>query len=195
MPGLPKSTIAARIQSALAASGASIVASLFAGADGGLPFDCQIEFREGIRREYVMYFWTISHGGNGRAHTEYRIQAKLKSARSLTFDKGTTLLMGYYLGAADDRGTEQGNVAAPEMEAFAAWDPLLHLRVGASSSCQIPFSTLEAAYSRGVSATERRSRAGHTERVIAFRPDYLTRYLRAAAGGHNSVDMATVAGW
>lgn len=192
MPGLPKVAIADRIEAALHSSGATVVHGSFTDDRGALPFRCKVRFQDGSERGYTLYFWTISHGGRSRSRTEYRIQAKLRSARDLDFENGTTLLMGYYAALADRVGAEEGNVAPAQMEAFAAWDPLVHLRVGASSSCQVPFAVLEAAYLKGASVALRRNQSGPPERVIAFRPENLASYMRAAAGGHNSVDLSQV---
>jgi hypothetical protein len=192
LPGLRKAEIASRIRGALVASGGIVSTGAFIGAGGGLPWECQCHFADGSVREYLMYFWTISHGGRNRRESEYRVQAKLKYERSLEFHKGTTLLMGYYSGSLDRAGTVANNVLIPEMEAYAAWDPLAHMEVGSSSSCQLPYSLLCDAYLKGAASVWRRSREGNSERVIAFRPDCLGRYVRAAAGGHNAVAISAL---
>jgi hypothetical protein len=136
-----------------------------------------------------MYFWTVSHGGRARPLKEYRIQVKLKDRRSLDFGNGTTLLLGYYTRGNDHVGRDLGNDPPADMEVFVAWDPIQHLALGASSSCQVPYDLMFKAYLEGLSESERRCADGSLEEVFAFRPELLPRYLREAAGGHNRVTL------
>lgn len=114
---------------------------------------------------------------------------KLKTERQLRVDQGTTILLGYYNRSLDVVGPNLG-VDPPEgMEIFVAWDALQHLHIGASSSCQVPFSLMYDAYTRGKALMERRLSEENTEQVIAFQPKYLGSYLAHASGGHRFVSI------
>ncbi len=141
----------------------------------------------GARRRYRFYVWTVGHGGLARPKNEYRIQTKLKVEASLQFGSGTTVLIGYYRRDVDIAGIKAGNEPPRDMEVFVAWDPVKHLRPGASSSCQVPFSTMYEAYLVGLSASQRKLADGSAELVLSFRPEYLAPYLLLAAHGHESV--------
>jgi len=171
----------------VSSAGCSISTEGFLGSQRDLPWACVVEFPSGISRRYSMYFWTVSHGGRARPVTEYRIQVKLKDRRSLDFGKGTTLLLGYYTRTSDWVGRDLGNHPPVDMEIFVAWDPIHHLALGASSSCQVSYDLMFKAYIEGVGESERRCADGSVETVFAFRPELLPRYLREAAGGHNRV--------
>jgi len=190
MPGVKKSAIARRISEALSAGGCEVLVEGLVGPKGDLPWQCEAVFPDGSRRTFRLYFWTISHGGRTRSQDEYRIQAKLKTARRLEFGLGTTLLLGYYLESEDRVGRAEGNSPTKGMEVFVAWDPLQHLRVGASSSCQVRFDLLHQAYLHGIAMADRRIADGVLEQVVAVRPEHLWRYLRSAAGGHNSLNKS-----
>jgi hypothetical protein len=188
MAGLRKSRIARRLTSILESSGCRVYNPAFVGLRQDLPWECTISFPDGCLRDYALYFWTISHGGRTRSRDEYRIQAKLKANRSLHFGRGTTLLLGYYSAKEDGAGRRAGNSPYDGMELFVAWDPLQHIYLGASSSCQVSYDVLLRAFLSGCASGLRRTRDGSTEVVIAVTADRLQRYLRCAAGGHNSVD-------
>ena len=192
MAGLRKYHIAARISRVLSDAGCWVRDATFVGAAGDLPWRCTVSFPDGASRQYSLYFWTISHGGRTRAHNEYRIQAKLKQSRSLDSMGGTTLLMGYYSAGHDRIGRDEGNLPFADMEVFVAWDPLQHLRVGASSSCQVAFEVLERAFLNGFACAERRNSGGDRELVVGVRSELLCQYLRAAAGGHNLLDLTRI---
>lgn len=188
MPGLRKIAIAEKVYDALRNAKCSVVTAGLVGEDGDLPWECKVTFPDRSSRLYRIYFWTVSHGGRGRSQSEYRVQAKLKTARKLNFASGTTLLLGYYDSQQDQVGRDLGNSPAEDMELFVAWDPLQHLQVGASSSCQVPFPLLQDAYLNGSAVGDRRTSGGSSELVIVVRPELLWKYFVLAAGGHNSVD-------
>jgi hypothetical protein len=193
MSGLRKSEIVARIEQIILDHGCSLLSSSLTAGTGSLPWKCTILFPDKSRRSFSIYVWTISHGGRTRSLTEYRIQAKLGRARSLSFRAGTTLLLGYYSRAADAE-VREGVFSSPvEMEVLVAWDPLQHLHVGASSSCQVSFDLMLNGYLNGVASTRRQMRDGSSELIIAAGADYFCAYLRAAAGGHNAVDTSSLA--
>lgn len=188
MAGLRKPRIAARISAALEESGVSVEEASFAGSgEELLPWNCLLRFSGAIRRRFSMYFWTIGHGGRSRSQTEYRIQTKLGSQRRLSFQHGTTILLGYYVDSEDKVGKEVGNDPPTGMEVFAAWNPVGHLRLGSSSSCQVPFAALKEAHEWGAAVTERRIAGGQPEAVLCMKPEHLDVYLRMASGGHEGV--------
>lgn len=189
MAGLRKPRIAARISSALEESGVDVEEASFTGSgEELLPWNCLLKFSGAIRRRYSMYFWTIGHGGRTRSQTEYRIQTKLGTQRRLSFGHGTTILLGYYLESEDKVGKELGNDPSAGMEVFTAWNPVSHLRLGSSSSCQVPFAALTEAYEWGASVTERRIADSQPETILCMRPEHLDVYLRMASGGHQGVN-------
>ncbi len=71
------------------------------------------------------------------------------------------------------------------MELFVAWDPLQRLRFGESPSCQVRYSLMYEAFLKGKAHSWRQLSADTRELVLAFRPEYLSSYLRAASGGHS----------
>ena len=75
---------------------------------------------------YVVYAWTIGHGGRTRAATEYRIQLKLPGQPKLVFDDGTTILIGLYDGSLDPQAERFGTGDA---RILVAWDPELRHRL------------------------------------------------------------------
>jgi hypothetical protein len=187
MPGIRKAEIALRIRDALVRGGLAVQDKGFVGSRNDLPWVCEIGFSEHSRRVFHMYFWTVGHGGRTRSQNEYRIQAKLKVERRLHVGNGTTLLLGYYDEALDLAGKAAGNDPPPGMEVFVAWDPIQHLRVGESSSCQVPFNTLYAAFLDGVASYDRRCNDGSIEQVLAFRAENMAEYIRATTAGHSRV--------
>jgi|SRR6185312_15080000 len=192
MAGLRKRVIASRLTELVSNAGCHITEAKFSGGYGDLPWTCAITFPDGAERRYSLYFWTISHGGRTRSQSEYRIQAKLRTSRALEFIGGTTLLLGYYSADYDNVGRDEGNAPYDNMEVFVAWDPLQHLRIGASSSCQVSFDLLQRAFLDGFAITERRTNED-VERVVAIQAQNISRYLRAAAGGHNSIALKDIA--
>lgn len=187
MPGLKKTQIAGRFREALVSRGVRIVDDEFAGPRGILPYRLRLEFPGGWRRRYAAYFWTVHQGGSTRSPEEYRIQLKLREDTRLRFDTGTTVLLGYY-EADVDREVLKGRMAIEKgTQVFVAWDPLEHLQVGRSSSCQVPFGMLHEAHIYGLSQGTRRLEDGGTENVLALRPEYLAGYLAETSRGHRHV--------
>jgi len=160
----------------------------------GLPVRLIVTDERGLTRTYLVYVWTIGHGGKSRTQDEYRIQAKLPVGRDLTVGGGTTLLLGYYHEEADRAGRELGNTPNDGMEIFVAWDASKHLRVGTSSSCQVPFGLMDDARLVGSAWLDRRIAHGERETVIALRPEMLAKYLSLASGGHTFVSPGDLTG-
>lgn len=188
MPGIRKTEIAARLAGVLRENAFRVVSSGMSGSRRSeLPWMCTVE--SGARvRGFRCYFWTVTHGGNHRSSSEYRIQTMLSTdERRLAFGAGTTLLLGYYRASLDAAAERLEHSVPGDMEVLVAWDPTLHIRLGYSSSCQVPWEQLLAAYVDGVSATTR-AVTGGTEQVIAMRLEYFPSYLLEAAGGHDEVD-------
>jgi restriction-modification system family protein len=187
--GLSKATIARRLLSYLERGGARVTASSFDVRDARLPWRCVVE-ASGLRRAFNCYFWTVTHGGKHRSDSEYRIQTLLGNAeRRLAFGTGTTLLLGLYDGALDKAGKLIGHAFPNDMQVVVAWDPVRHITLGASSSCQVPAEQLMSAHLIGVASRTRHVR-DDIEKVIALRPEYLASYFVEAAGGHDAVDPA-----
>lgn len=187
MAGLSKATIAHRLLGYLERGGARVTESSFDVQDARLPWRCVVE-ASGLRRTFNCYFWTVTHGGKHRSDSEYRIQTLLGNAdRRLAFGTGTTLLLGVYDGALDKAGKLIGHSFPNDMQVIVAWDPVRHITLGASSSCQVPAEQLISAHLIGVASRTRRVR-DDLEKVIALRPEYLASYFIQAAGGHNSVE-------
>ena len=159
------------------------------GTGADLPWWCHLQFGDGSQREYGVYFWTVSHGGKTRSVDEYRIQTKLKTDRQLRVGSGTIILLGYYHASVDRSGRAVGNHPPDGMEVFVAWDALHHLRLGASSSCQVPFPLMYDAYLKGKACITRRLDPHAKESIFAFRPQYLASYLRMVSGGHDRVSV------
>jgi hypothetical protein len=189
LPGLTKSRILKRIENVVAKSDVQLVSAAFVGEATDLPCRCTMVFPGGSRRVYNLYFWTVGHGGRSRRKGEYRIQTKLKTNRRLRVETGTTILLGYYNESLDRSGRAEGNTPPDGMEVYVAWDAAQHLRLGASSSCQVPFSLMYEAYLNGKACRKRRVASGDDEIIYGLRPEYLTSYLRAASGGHTTVAL------
>ena len=165
-----------------------MIGASFDGA--GLPWTCTVESGE-HRRFFRCYFWTVTHGGKHRADSEYRIQTLLSNTdRRLAFGTGTTLLLGLYVADNDRAGRALGHQIPEGMTVIVAWDPIRHIELGASSSCQVPFDQLISAHLDGVAERTRWVRDEQPETVIAFRPEYLASYVVQAAGGHDAVDVS-----
>jgi hypothetical protein len=187
--GLRKARLIDLILAAIQNRGVDVAPIGFVGDGNDLPWACEVRFRGQTSRRFLVYCWTISHGGRARPLNEYRIQVKLRSSRRLRFGDGTSLLLGYYDERHDQVGRVIGNVVPEEMKVFVAWDPLQHLRLGESSSCQVKFETMYEAYIQGAASSTRQIVDGSMERIIAFRPEKAADYFRAAAGGHNQVTL------
>jgi hypothetical protein len=84
-------------------------------------------------------------------------------------------------------GKAIGNDIPDGMELFAAWDPIEHLRLGHSSSCQLRLSSMLACHTSGLSMSPRRCADGEIETVYCFRPEFLARYLFCARAGHRHI--------
>jgi hypothetical protein len=191
LPGLYKRAIARLIKDCLDGSAVQLLDARFAyPAAPLLPWLCRVKLRDYGERRYAMYFWTIGHGGHTRSVNEYRIQTKLEGGlpRQLAFDQGTTLLLGYFRSDLDASGRSLGNQNPPDMEVFAAWDALPRLRLGFSSSCQVPLETLKQAYQAGLGLSRRTLPDGTRETVIAFPPRHLDLYLEHASLGHANLN-------
>ncbi len=102
-------------------------------------------------------------------------------------EPGPRFLLGLYDGSLDEAGKRIGHQIANDMQVVVAWDPVLHISLGASSSCQVPIEQLMSAHLIGVASRTRRVR-DDLETVIALRPEYLASYFMEAAGGHDAVD-------
>jgi hypothetical protein len=188
VPGIRKHRLAELVSQSLASVGADVSGHF--DDSGGLPWLCTLRYR-GSTWTYRMYFWLVSHGGRTRSASEYRIQAKLPgSLRHLSFGGELTALLGYYSRDHDYAGPDLGNDVPRGMEVFVAWDAPSHLRVGASSSCQVRLQTLRDGFVSGASAQHRRLGNGQEEAVYAFRRDRLVNYLCALPRGHNALDVS-----
>lgn len=194
MPGLRKAEISRRLCAALSESGCE-PRIVFDSSPGGriLPIRLEVRFPNTVERRYYLYCWTLGHGGRTRRSTEYRIQAKLEGHRSLVFAGATTILVGYYDWAIDRVGPQVGTCPPRGMRVIAAWNAVDHASVGASSSCQVSFNTLYHAYIAGTADAQRRLLSRDTERVIAFRSEYLARYLYLLPEGHANITAVSLA--
>jgi hypothetical protein len=186
MPGLRKQALAEIIRTSLMLAGAHVSRGDFR-RPAELPWDCEIQFRDGVTRKYGLFFWSVSHGGRTRSRDEFRVQAKLKQGRMLDTTGGTPILLGFFAARHVLQGGAALGPIPVDMTVYVAWDPLLHLYLGKSSSCQVPWSVLGKAYVDGVATTTRQLVSGETERIVACREECLAGYLRAAAGGHNVI--------
>jgi hypothetical protein len=189
MPALSKHRLADIVTEVLRSSDAHPIVSGFVGEKGDLPWCCEAAISGYIRKTFLFHFWTVSHGGKSRSSDEYRIQAKLKTARRLTLKGGVPVLLGYYNERYDEAGKLLGNDPPQGMEVFAAWDPVQHFRVGNSSSCQVGFRTLYDANLNGAVVVSRRLLDGSPEKVAAFRVERLARYLQVIVAGHENVSV------
>ena len=193
MSGLKKVEIANRLTRFLVQSNVKIRSAEFSDENKDLPWRVVIEFQNHMVRKYAIYMWTISHGGRTRSKYEYRIQIILKNGvNRLDFGFGTTLLLGYYDERSDYVGRSIGNLPSLGMEIIVVWDPIRHLQVGASSSCQVQFDTLEEAYRKGIATRKRLLPQGESEQVIALRPEYFAGYLAKVSGGHHLLVSETI---
>lgn len=187
MPGLTKACLAKLLTEGLKQGGAEVTGSSFAGSRGGLPWLAPLVFRSGRSRKFRVYVWTVGHGGKTRAKNEYRIQTKLPKGHRLQFEDGTTLLLGYYNQESDSAGRAVGNEPTAGLEVVVAWDPVQHLRLGASSSCHVGLDLMSDAYLSGLSSRSRRLSDDRSEAVLVMRTEYLASYFEEAAGGHDLV--------
>jgi len=191
MPGIPKARIAQRLVEAVSSSRwIQFERGEFSRKPIGLPYLLRVALGRGEQREFALYFWSVSHGGRSRSDDEYRIQLKLEDDFALRFDSDTTILLGYYDAALDRVGSSLGNEPPNGMEVIVAWDPMKHMFLGRSSSCQVRFRSMLAAHRRGVAMTERACDDGSAEQVYCFRPEFLGRYLYCARAGHRLIREA-----
>jgi hypothetical protein len=186
MPGIRKREICRRLRDHLLNNQCEVSEESDVGLNG-LPWVFNVRFSDGSTREFFLYVWTIAHGGKTRADDEYRIQIKLEKSRSLRVGKGTTILLGYYSEKEDSIGKMIGHRAPPGLEILVAWDAIEHLHIGASSSCQVLYPLMYDAYLRGRAEASRQLTSGAMEHIVAFRPEFLASYLKAASGGHYRV--------
>lgn len=142
--------------------------------------------------KYVVYAWTIGHGGRTRSETEYRIQLMVPGRTELNFDDGTTILLGLYDGNLDPQAERFGT---REAKVLVAWDPVLHLKPGASSSCQVPIGLIEEAYLNGAATKVRELGSGSEEIIIAMRIENFSDYLEEVVAGHERVNIAALSGY
>lgn len=121
--------------------------------------------------EACIYCWNLTHGGGERDANEYRIQ-KTGLPKVLPHrNAGPTLILGYHA----------------ELRCFAGFDLQHHsVNRGASSSAQIPLSTLMAALDTGISLHVK----SNGEVVIALRPEFLYSYAMTAGKLHRAESEA-----
>jgi hypothetical protein len=195
MSGYRKATLIGRLTAHLIEQGCGIDLAEM-GEDGAeLPCRLHVTFPQGSKRRYNLYCWTIGHGGRSRSAAEYRIQVKLGKGRQLKFRDAASVLLGYYDSSQDDLGKELGNRPASDMKIIAAWDAVKRIQVGVSSSCQITFPVLQQAYLLGAESKQRRCADGGLETALAFRPEFLARYLFLVSAGHESIQTPNLLGF
>lgn len=189
MAGLRKPELASRFSRCLTESGAVIRRVDWAeGRVGKLPWSCELDL-VGVVHAFRCYFWTVTHGGNHRSNSEYRIQTMVTSEdRRLGFGGSTTVLLGLYDPSLDEVGPLLGHRLEREASVIVAWDPVRHIKLGVSSSCQVQFDQIDEAYLKGTDIRRRPVRDGETETVVAMRPEYLASYFALALLGHESAD-------
>lgn len=190
MSGLRKAALVDRLCEYLREQDCAIDRAELSGDGGDLPCSLDVTFPGGRKRRYNLYCWTMGHGGRSRSALEYRIQVKLGKGRQFKFKDASSVLLGYYDVDQDHVGKEMGNKPERDMRILTAWDPVRHIEVGVSSSCQITFPILHQAYLVGADEKQRRCADGVTETAIAFRPEFLARYLYLVSSGHESVTAA-----
>lgn len=195
MSGLKKVELVERLCAYLTQQRCTIDKAELGGTAGELPCRLDVTFPRGSQRRYNLYCWTMGHGGRSRSALEYRIQVKLGKGRQLKFKDATSVLLGYYDVEQDHVGQEMGNRPASDMRIITAWDPVRHIEVGVSSSCQITFPVLQQAYLVGADSKVRRCADGELETALAFRPEYLARYLFLMSSGHETVGPAKLLGF
>lgn len=135
------------------------------------PFLIRATQADGTWIDLRIYIWNCTHGGGGRAASEFRVQFTTFPERDGT---RRTLLLGWH----DDT------------EVFAAWDIDKHDgQAGSSPSAQIREDTLDDAHDSAFSVQVKEN-----EVVIAFRQAFLIDYALASAslhqGGRAHRDMA-----
>ena len=192
MPGIGKQSIVDRLEAAIRGHNTIIHHSHLA-PGRRLPWTIDLEFTNNIRRQYRSYVCTIGHGGKSRSPNEYRIRTKLDDSPVFIFgESATTILLGYYHARLDASSKAVGNNPPSDMEIVVAWNPLFHFRLGASSSCQVPFELLDKARLFGVAQAQRELASGDVENVIGMRPEYLSQYLAIASGGHQFANVEAI---
>ena len=189
---LAKTTIVSTLSSALLGRETDILSSEFSGPLGTLPWRVVAQIRNLAPKTYVIYAWTIGHGGRTRSATEYRIQLKLPGRTNLDFGDGTTILLGLYDGSLDPQAERFGTRDA---RVIVAWDPVLHLKPGASSSCQVSIDLIEEAYLNGAATVVRQLSTGIEEIIIAMRLENFSDYLGEVVGGHERVNVAALSSY
>lgn len=112
---------------------------------------------------YRTFSWRISPGGRGRSEDEYRVQTTRPDEAPFLVSGERTLLLGW----------------EDELDVFAAWDARMHPNPSSSDSLQVRLPVLETAAEVGFATSTRSVRAG-TELVMAFRPEAMATYLKAA---------------
>jgi len=122
--------------------------------------------RDAEREQVKCYIWNITPGGKNRPPDEYRVQptgiAKFEPEAGRK-----TLVLGWW----DDVGV------------FAGWDVRQHLKpLGKSSSFQIKEAALRQALLTGFAPYVKEN----GETAIAFRPDFMTTYIRHLESLHDS---------
>ncbi|MGH8645007.1 MAG: HNH endonuclease [Gammaproteobacteria bacterium] len=135
------------------------------------PFLIRATHDDGTWTDLRVYIWNCTHGGGGRAASEFRVQFTTFPKRD---DARQTLLLGWH----DDT------------EVFAAWDIDKHDgQAGSSPSAQIREDTLDDARDSAFSVQIKEN-----EVVVAFRPAFLIDYALASEslhqGGRAHRDMA-----
>jgi putative restriction endonuclease len=135
------------------------------------PFLIRATHDDGAWVDLRIYVWNCTHGGGGRAASEFRVQFTTRPQRD---GPRPTLLLGWHDDAA----------------VFAAWDIDKHDgQDGSSPSAQIREDTLNAARDSAFSV-----QAKENEVVVAFRPAFLIDYALASEslhqGGRAHRDMA-----
>lgn len=188
---LAKTVIVSKLAEALQGQGTEILSSEFSGPRGTLPWRIVAKTKNLTPTKYVVYAWTVGHGGRTRSETEYRIQLIVPGESALDFEDGKTILLGLYDGNLDPKADRYGTRHA---KVIVAWDPVLHLKPGISASCQVPIGLIEEAYLNGAASKMRKLAPGFEENVIAMRIENLSYYLREVVSGHEYVNAAHLSG-
>ncbi len=123
-------------------------------------------YRGAERHTVKVYIWNITHGGLGRAESEYRIQVTGFESLAREEDQ-RSLLLGWW-------DTEQ---------VFGAWDIRQHLgRLGSSPSMQISRETLLGARLSGFKSYLN----AKGENALGIRPDFMGTYIHNLESLHDS---------
>jgi len=149
-----------RLLEGLVSGGYAIVNEFDSGAR---PVTIAVANADGVR-EFRVFCWNITPGGQGRSPDERRVQTtRPNDAPFLIPDDLQTLVLGY-----DE-----------DHDLFAAWDVEKHPNPSSSASLQIPLgrATLEEGAATGFAARERQLEEGVVEVVVVFRPELVADYL------------------